>query len=57
MYDCVVESMRCGVLFDEDDSILLNYLVGYKYELWSIEDIMEDMKNGKLIEFGLGNWD
>lgn len=57
VYDRVVESMRRGVPFDEDDSIPPNYPAGYKYEPWSIEDIMEDMKNGKSIELGSGNWD
>ncbi|KAK3380972.1 hypothetical protein B0H63DRAFT_545233 [Podospora didyma] len=57
VYDQVVESMRRGVPFDEDDSIPPNYPPGYKYEPWSIEQIMEDMRNGKPVELGSGNWD
>ncbi|KAK3938574.1 hypothetical protein QBC46DRAFT_265088 [Diplogelasinospora grovesii] len=56
-YDRIVESMRRGVLFDEDDTIPPNYPPGYKYEEWSIETIMEDMRNGKPVELGSGNWD
>ncbi|KAK0744436.1 hypothetical protein B0T21DRAFT_280908 [Apiosordaria backusii] len=57
VYDRVVESMRRGVPFDEDDSIPPNYPPGYKYEPWSIEQIMDDMRNGKPVELGSGNWD
>lgn len=55
-YDKVVESMRKGVPFDEDDSIPPNYPPGYKYEEWSIEQIMEDIRSGKAVDLGLGEW-
>lgn len=57
VYDRVVESMRRGVPFDEDTSIPPNYPPGYKYEPWSIEQIMEDMRAGRPVELGDGNWD
>ncbi|KAK3349127.1 hypothetical protein B0T25DRAFT_235954 [Lasiosphaeria hispida] len=57
VYDRVVESMRRGVPFDEEESIPPNYPPGYKYEPWSIEKIMEDMRNGKPVNLGSGNWD
>lgn len=57
VYDRVVESIRKGVPFDEDESFPPNYPPGYKYKPWSIEKIMEDMRNGKPIDLGEGNWD
>ncbi|KAK4168442.1 hypothetical protein QBC43DRAFT_360343 [Cladorrhinum sp. PSN259] len=57
VYDRVVEGMCKGVPFDKDDSIPPNYPPGYKYEPWSIEQIMEDMRNGKAVDLGSGNWD
>ncbi|KAK0742685.1 hypothetical protein B0T18DRAFT_447600 [Schizothecium vesticola] len=57
VYDRVVDSIRKGVPFDEDESIPPNYPPGYKYKPWSIEKIMEDMRNGKTVELGEGNWD
>ncbi|KAK4963809.1 hypothetical protein LTR66_012644 [Elasticomyces elasticus] len=56
-YEKCVESMNKGVAFDEDDSFPPNYPPGYKYEPWNIEQIMDDMRNGKPIELGPGNWD
>lgn len=55
-YEKVVESMRKGVPFDEDDSIPPNYPPGYKYEEWNIEQIMEDIRNGKPVDLGAGDW-
>lgn len=55
-YDKVVESMRKGVPFDEDDSIPPNYPPGYKYEEWNIEQIMGDIRNGKPVDLGPGDW-
>lgn len=55
-YDKAVESMRKGVPFDEDDSIPPNYPPGYKYEEWNIEQIMEDIRNGKPVDLGSGDW-
>ncbi|KAF1981675.1 FAD/NAD(P)-binding domain-containing protein [Aulographum hederae CBS 113979] len=56
-YDKCAESMKKGIPFDEDTSIPPNYPPGYKYEPWNIETIMEDMRKGKPIELGSGNWD
>lgn len=55
-YEKVVESMRKGVPFDEDDSIPPNYPPGYKYKEWNIEQIMEDLRNGKPVDLGPGDW-
>ncbi|KAK3361469.1 hypothetical protein B0T24DRAFT_585124 [Lasiosphaeria ovina] len=57
VYDRVVESMRKGVPFGQDDSVPPNYPPGYRYEPWSIEEIMADMRSGKPVNLGSGNWD
>jgi len=57
VYEKVVESMRRGIPMEEDESIPVNYPPGYKYEPWKIEDVMEDMRNGKPVDLGKGNWD
>ncbi|KAK0615327.1 hypothetical protein B0T17DRAFT_657520 [Bombardia bombarda] len=57
VYDKVVENMKKGVPFDKDDSVPPNYPPGYRYEPWSIEQIMGDMKAGKTVDLGSGNWD
>jgi len=56
-YDKAVESMNKGIPFEEEDSFAPNYPPGYKFEPWSIEKIMEDMRAGKPIDLGAGNWD
>lgn len=48
--------MNKGIRFEDDDSIPPNYPPGYKFEPWNIEQIMEDMRNGKPIELGAGDW-
>ncbi|KAK0640654.1 hypothetical protein B0T16DRAFT_430764 [Cercophora newfieldiana] len=57
VYDRVVESMKKGVAMEDDESIPPNYPPGYKYEPWRIEDVMEDMRNGRPVDLGKGNWD
>ncbi|KAK3693148.1 hypothetical protein B0T22DRAFT_525629 [Podospora appendiculata] len=57
VYDKVVESMKRGIPLERDDSVPPNYPPGYKFEPWSIEEIMEDMRNGKPVNLGEGNWD
>ena len=56
-YDGAMESIRRGVPLDEEGSIPPNYPPGYKWEPWNIEDIMEDMRNGRPVNLGSGNWD
>jgi hypothetical protein len=57
VYDRVVANMKKGVPFDKDDSIPPNYPPGYRYVPWSIEKIMDDVRNGRAVELGPGNWD
>ncbi|KAH8882212.1 FAD/NAD(P)-binding domain-containing protein [Thozetella sp. PMI_491] len=56
VYDKLVESIEKGVPLGEED-IPPNYPPGYKYEPWTIDEIMEDMRNGKPVQLGSGNWD
>jgi hypothetical protein len=42
---------------EDEDGYEPNYPKGYKYEPWSIEKIMEDMRAGKPIELGAGDWE
>ncbi|TKA76108.1 hypothetical protein B0A49_03509 [Cryomyces minteri] len=55
-YEKVVESIKQGIPFEEDTSIPPNYPPGYKYEPWNIEQIMDDMRNGKPVDLGPGDW-
>lgn len=56
-YAQCVASIRSGVPFDKDDSFPPNYPPGYKYEPWSIEAIMDDVRAGRPVQLGSGNWD
>ncbi|KAK7940893.1 uncharacterized protein PG986_013280 [Apiospora aurea] len=56
-YAKCVASIRAGVPFDKDDSFPPNYPPGYKYEPWSIEAIMDDVRAGRPVQLGSGNWD
>jgi hypothetical protein len=50
------ESMKKGIDMKDEESFEPNYPKGYKYEPWSIENIMDDMRAGKPIELGAGDW-
>ncbi|KAF4629712.1 hypothetical protein G7Y89_g8434 [Cudoniella acicularis] len=55
-YAKALESMKKGIRFDEDESIPQNYPPGYKYEPWTIEQIIEDKKAGLETNLGGGDW-
>ena len=55
-YAKVVLSMKNNVPWENDESIPPNYPPGYKFQKWSIEQIMEDKKNGIEPEAGAGDW-
>ncbi|KAK0890837.1 hypothetical protein LTR91_025580 [Friedmanniomyces endolithicus] len=55
-YHKVVESMKRGVRLEDDASIPPNYPPGYKYEAWNIEKIMVDVRAGKEVDLGPGDW-
>ncbi|KAF2084313.1 monooxygenase [Saccharata proteae CBS 121410] len=56
-YESAVQSSKKGIRFEDEASIPPNYPPGYKYEPWNIDDIMRDMKEGRAIDLGPGNWD
>lgn len=41
----------------DEDKFEPNYPKGYKYEPWSIEKIMDDMRAGLPVELGDGDWE
>ncbi|KAI9666749.1 MAG: hypothetical protein M1831_001524 [Alyxoria varia] len=55
-YDKSVDSMNRGVDMADEDRIPPNYPPGHKYEPWNIETIMEDMRQGKSVDLGPGDW-
>jgi hypothetical protein len=56
-YTKSAESMKKGIDMKDEESFEPNYPRGYKYEPWSIEKIMEDMRAGKPIDLGPGDWE
>jgi hypothetical protein len=56
-YEKAAQSMKKGIKMEDEDSFEPNYPKGYKYEPWSIEKIMEDMRAGKPIDLGPGDWE
>lgn len=55
-YDKCVESMKQGVKIEDELAFEPNYPKGYRYEPWSIEQIMNDIRAGKQIDLGPGDW-
>lgn len=55
-YSKNVESMNKGIRFDESD-VPPNFPPGYRYEPWTIDWVMDCMKNNVPIDLGPGNWD
>lgn len=56
-YDKAVAANKQVASDTENDGMPPNFPPGYLYEKWSIEKVMEDMKNGIPIDLGGGNWD
>ncbi|KKY23492.1 putative monooxygenase fad-binding protein [Diplodia seriata] len=57
-FDRVVKGVQKGVPLSEYiDGVPPNYPPGYHYEPWHIEDVMEDMRMGRPVELGAGDWD
>jgi hypothetical protein len=57
-YDTAVKAINNGAKFITDvEALPPNYPPGYKYEPWNIEQVMEDMRAGKPIDLGAGDWD
>ncbi|EOD44484.1 putative monooxygenase fad-binding protein [Neofusicoccum parvum UCRNP2] len=57
-FEKFVEAVRKDVpLAEEIEGVEPNYPPGYRYEPWHIEDVMEDMRMGRAVELGSGDWD
>lgn len=56
-YDRMVKDMSEDAPYGEDNSVPPNYPPGYRYEPWSIEEIMDDIRNGRPVNLGPGDWD
>ncbi|KAI0805218.1 hypothetical protein GGR55DRAFT_284199 [Xylaria sp. FL0064] len=56
-YDKMAETVKQGIPFDQVDTVPPNYPKGYRYQPWSIDQIMEDVRNGKPITLGDGEWE
>ncbi|KAI1809558.1 FAD/NAD(P)-binding domain-containing protein [Poronia punctata] len=57
-FDEIARTVKEDIPLDQAfDNIPPNYPPGYRYEPWSIDDIMEDVRNGKPVQLGEGNWD
>jgi hypothetical protein len=56
-YTKSAESLKKGIDMKDEDAFEPNYPKGYKFEPWSIENIMADMRAGKPIELGPGDWE
>jgi hypothetical protein len=56
-YEKSAQSLKEGVDMKDEDKFEPNYPKGYKYEPWSIEKVMEDMRAGKPIDLGAGDWE
>ena len=55
-YQKCVEDIQNGVRMEDDERIPPNYPKGYKFEPWSIDEIMGDLKEGKEVDLGAGEW-
>jgi hypothetical protein len=56
-FDRCVENVKAGVPIGQEQGFPPNYPPGYRYEPWSIDKIMDDLRNGKSVELGAGDWD
>ncbi|TRX91273.1 hypothetical protein FHL15_007878 [Xylaria flabelliformis] len=56
-YDKMAETIKQGIPFDQVDTVPPNYPPGYRYKAWSIDEIMEDVRNGRPIQLGDGDWE
>lgn len=55
-YDLSVKSQQEGVKMEDEDKFPPNYPPGYRYEPWNIEQIMDDMRAGRPVDLGSGDW-
>ncbi|KAI1489110.1 hypothetical protein F5X96DRAFT_642292 [Biscogniauxia mediterranea] len=56
-YYKMAETVARGIPFDQAAVVPPNYPPGYRYQPWSIDQIMEDIRNRRPVDLGPGNWD
>ena len=57
-YEKGVKAVNAGAKYITDvDELPPNYPPGYKFEPWSIDDIMNNMKQAKEFDLGPGDWE
>jgi hypothetical protein len=54
--NAVLSMEKNDVPWHNDKSIPPNYPPGYEFDFWSIENIIEDKKNGRETSLGGGDW-
>jgi len=55
-YEKAILSIKNNVPWQSDETIPPNYPLGYTFEPWSIEQIIEDKKKGRETVLGTGDW-
>ncbi|RYO80459.1 hypothetical protein DL764_009899 [Monosporascus ibericus] len=56
-FGMMAEAIKQGVPFEEVNTVSPNYPPGYKYVPWNLDEVMEDVKNGRPVDLGPGDWD
>jgi hypothetical protein len=57
-YETAVTAVKGGAKYASDvEDLPPNYPPGYKFEPWSIDDIMENMRAKKEFDLGSGDWE
>lgn len=56
-FEKCVENVRAGVPIGQEQGFPPNFPPGYEYTPWSIDQIMDDLRKGKSVELGTGDWD
>jgi hypothetical protein len=51
------ESEKKGIPMEDETSFEPNYPRGYHYVPWSIDQIMDDMRNHREVDLGPGDWE
>ncbi|GAB7360423.1 hypothetical protein MBLNU230_g8379t1 [Neophaeotheca triangularis] len=55
-YAACVDGMKKNIRIEDDERVPPNFPPGYRYEKWTIDDIMDDLNNGREVDLGAGDW-
>ncbi|TKX22618.1 FAD-binding domain-containing protein 29 [Elsinoe australis] len=55
-YRPCLESMEKGIRMEDEPGLTPNWPPGYRYEPWTIDEIIQDLKNGQEVDLGTGDW-